>query len=222
MSPFRFALHLACMSFATALTLAAADSAAPKRVAIVLDDGPVPEHNAAYRELFAREGIHVTFANVGKNVVAHPDLTRAVVAAGHEVINHSFTHPHLTKLSDAEVEKELADTSAAIKEASGRAPAWFWSPFLEHDARVDALVRNATGLEHFPFTKYHFIGSLDWEAGTTAEKYRELSTTGIVDGTVILMHEWPKVTFENLEWVIHELKKQGVQFVTFSELAAKK
>jgi peptidoglycan/xylan/chitin deacetylase (PgdA/CDA1 family) len=144
-----------------------------------------------------------------------------VVAAGFEVANHTYTHPHLTKLTDAEIAKEVADTQAAELKATGKAPVWFWSPFLEHDARVDAVVRKATGLEHFPFTKYHFIGSLDWEPTTTAEKYRQLSTTGIVDGTVILMHEWPEVTFENIAWVITELKKQNVEFVTFSELAAK-
>ena len=54
---------------------------------------------------------------------------------------------------------------------------------------------------------------------TTGEKFRELTTTGISDGTVILMHEWPEVTLANLPAVIAELKKQGVEFVTFSELA---
>jgi peptidoglycan/xylan/chitin deacetylase (PgdA/CDA1 family) len=208
---------LACVCLATVLATAAEPTR--KRVAIILDDGPVPEHNAAYLELFAREHVHVTFANVGKNVVAHPELTKHTAAAGHEIVNHSFTHPHLKTLPDATVEKEVAETSAAIKQATGRAPAWFWSPFLEHDERVDAAVQRAAGLAHYPFSKFHFIGSLDWDATTTAEKYRALSTTGIVDGTVILMHEWPQVTFENLPWVIAELKKQGVEFVTFSELA---
>jgi peptidoglycan/xylan/chitin deacetylase (PgdA/CDA1 family) len=198
------------------------DAPAKKRVAIVIDDGPIPEHNATYLALFAREHVHVTFSHVGKNVVAHPELTKAVVVAGQEIANHSFTHPHLKGMSDAAIEKEAGDTSAAIKAASGKAPAWFWAPFLEHDDRVDAAVRRATGLEHFPFTKYHFISTNDWEPTTSAEKYRALATTGIVDGTVILMHEWPQVTFENLPWVITELKKQGVEFVTFSELVKAK
>lgn len=203
-----------------ALTLGAADQPARKRVAIIIDDGPFPAHNAAYLELLAREHVRVTFANVGQNVVAHPELTKNTAAAGHEIVNHSYTHPHLKAFEDAAIEREIRDTSAAVKQATGRAPAWFWAPFLEHDERVDAAVRRAAGLEHFPFTKFHFIGSLDWEARTTAEEFRRLSTTGIVDGTVILMHEWPQVTFENLGWVITELKKQGVEFVTFSELAA--
>ena len=204
----------------TVMVMGATDQPARKRVAIVIDDGPVPAHNAQLLALLARENIHVTFSHEGRFVVAHPELAKAVDAAGHEIANHSFTHTHLKPMTDADIEREVADTSAAIKQATGRAPKWFWAPFLEHDDRVDAAVRRATGLEHFPFTKFHFIGSLDWEAGTTGEKFRELCTTGIVDGTVILMHEWPEVTLANLPAAIAELKKQGVEFVTFSELAA--
>ena len=207
-----------CLLFAAVMTLAAAETPARKRVALVIDDGPVPAHNAALLAVLASEHVHVTFSHVGQNVVAHPELARAVMAAGHEIINHSYTHPHLKPMADAAIEQEVARTQAALREATGSAPKWFWAPFLEHDDRVDAAVRRA-GLEHFPLAKFHFIASLDWEATTTAEKFRSLATTGIVDGTVILMHEWPQVTLENLPWVITELKKQGAEFVTFSELA---
>ncbi len=209
------AIALCCGTFAVAAQ--AADAPARNRLALVIDDGPDPKQNAAMLALLAKEHVRVTFSHVGKNVVAHPELAKA--AAGHEIINHTFTHPHLKTLTDAEIEKEVADTQAAIKQAIGHAPVWFWSPFLEHDARVDAAVRGAAGIEHFPFNKYHFIGSLDWEASTTAEKYFQLSTTGIVDGTVILRHEWPKVTLDNVQRVIQELKRQGVEFLTFSEFA---
>jgi len=219
MSRLPFWRFLVPLSLAAALNLGAAEASARKRVAIVIDDGPVPAHNAAFLELFAREQVRVTFAHLGRNVDAHPELARAVAAAGCEIANHSYTHPHLNPLPDAAVGKEVADTQAAVAKATGKAPVWFWAPFLEHDARVDALVRQVAGLEHFPFTKYHFIASLDWEPATTGEKFRALTTTGIVDGTVILMHEWPEVTLENLPAVIAELKKQNVEFVTFSELA---
>lgn len=199
----------------------ASDAPAPKRVALVIDDGPIPAHNAAILALLAKEHVHVTFSHVGQNVVAHPDLAKAAAAGGHEIVNHSYTHPHLKTMSDAAIEKEIADTSKAIRDAAGKGPAWFWAPFLEHDERVDAAVRRA-GLEHFPLGRFHFIGSQDWEAATTAEQFRTNSTTGIVDGTVILMHEWPEVTLANLSTVISDLRKQGVVFVTFSELASGK
>jgi len=191
---------------------------APKRVALVIDDGPHPAHNAPLLALLAREQVHVTFSHVGRNVVARPDLARAAADAGHEIINHSYTHPHLNAMADAEIAKEVSDTQEAVRQATGRAPGWFWAPFLEHDAHVDAVVRQA-GLEHFPIGRYQLIGSKDWEAATTPEQFRRTCTTGITDGTVILMHEWPEVTLANLQAVIEELKRQGVVFLTFSELA---
>ena len=208
-------LSLAC---AIALPLMASESLPEKRVALVIDDGPVPEHNGPLLELLAREHVKVTFSHIGKNVQTHPEMSKRVAVAGHEIINHSFTHRHLKQLNDAEIEREVADTQSAIRQASEISPRWFWAPFLERDERVDAAVRRA-GLEHFPYSKYHFIGSLDWEPQTTAEKFISLSTTGIVDGTVILMHEFPAVTLDNLGAVIAALKKQGVKFVTFSELS---
>jgi len=211
-------LTFSLLSLAAALAVGAAESPARKRVALVIDDGPAPEHNAAFLALFAREHMHVTFSHVGQNVAAHPELAKAVHAAGHEIINHSYTHPHLKGLADAEIAREVVDTQAAVKKATGYTPKWFWAPFLESDERVAGVVQRAAGLTHFPWKDHHFIGSLDWEAPTTGEKFRALCTTDIVDGTVILMHEWPQVTLENLPAVIAELKKQGVEFVTFSEL----
>jgi peptidoglycan/xylan/chitin deacetylase (PgdA/CDA1 family) len=199
------------------LPLGATGPSAHPRVALVIDDGPIPEHNAAFLALFAREHMHVTFSEIGKNVAAHPELTRAVVAAGHEINNHSYTHPHLKTLSDLDLEREIVDTQAAIKKASGYTPKWFWAPFLDSDDRIRGVVHRA-GLEEFPWQSQHFIGSLDWEPGTTGQKFFQLCTTGIEDRTVILMHEWPEVTLANLPAVITELKKQGVVFVTFSEL----
>ncbi len=204
----------------TALVLQAA-SDVRKRVALVVDDGPIPETNAAFLALLAKENVRVTFSHVGNRVVAHPEMAKAAAAAGHEIINHSYTHPHLKNFADDAITKEIADTQAAVQAATGHTPAWFWAPFLERDDRVDAAVRRA-GLEHFPFNRFHFIGSEDWVPSTPAEKFRQLCTTGVVDGTVILLHEFPKVTLENLGWVLQELKRQGVEFVTFSELAAGK
>lgn len=206
------------VSLVAALTLSASDQPARKRVALVIDDGPIPEHNAPLLALLASEHVHVTFSHVGKNVVAHPELAKAVLAAGHEIVNHSFTHPHLKGMPDADVAREVGDTQAAIEKATGYTPKWFWAPFLEYDDHLAAIVKQFGGLEHFPWQKHHFIGSLDWEATTTGEKFRGLCTTGVVDGTVILMHEWPEVTLANLPAVIAELKKQGAEFVTFSEL----
>ena len=204
---------------AGALGLAAADQPARKRVALIIDDGPDAAQSARYHELFAREGVRVSFAHVGRNVNAHPALTKAAAEAGHEIVNHSYTHPHFKGLDDAAIRKEVADTQAAVAKATGRKPVWFWSPFGDWDDRIAAAVR-AEGLEHFPAPRFHFLDTRDWDQVTTSEQIRTRATTGVRDRTIILCHEWPQKTLAEMPTIIAELKRQGVEFVTFSELAS--
>lgn len=200
------------------VSLGAADQAARKRVAIIIDDGPHPALSVKFHELFAREGVRVSFAHVGRNVDAHPELTRAAAAAGHEIVNHSYTHPHFKELDAAAIRQEVADTQAAVEKATGRAPVWFWSPFGDWDERIAAAVR-AEGLEHFPAPRFTFLDTRDWDQATTPAQIRERATTGVKDGSFILCHEWPAKTLAEMPAIIAELKRQGVEFVTFSELA---
>lgn len=200
--------------------VAASSSPSLKRVAFVFDDGPTTEHLNAFLELFAREQVRVNFSFVGRNVAAHPELTRATVERGHEINNHSYTHPHLVKLSDEEILAEIKKTSTAIQEATGKPPAWFWAPFLESNERVEAQLQKLK-LVAFPYAKYRFISTSDWDsANTTAETIRKSATTGVVDGTVILFHEWRSETLQEMPAILRELRRQGCTFVTFSELAA--
>lgn len=198
---------------------AAADAKRPLRVAFVFDDGPVPGQTEKYLELFAREHVHVTFSYVGRAVAAHPELARAAVAAGHDVNNHSFTHPHLKTLDDAAVVREARDTSDAIRQAIGRPASWFWAPFLEWDDRLAGLVRQSTGLEHFPYQSYHFLSTDDWNTSTDAATILRRATSDIQEKTVILCHEWRPETLAQFPAIIAELRRQGCEFVTFSELA---
>lgn len=208
-------LLLPALLLGTVLTLAAA----PKRVAIIIDDGPVAGQSASFHELFAREGVRVSFAHVGRNVSAHPGLTRAAAAAGHEIVNHSYTHPHFKQLDDAAIRAEVRDTQAAVRAATDRAPGWFWAPFGDWDDRIAAAVR-AEGLEHFPALRFNFLDTRDWDEATTPEQIFTRATTGVQDRSVILCHEWPPKTLAQMPAIIAELKRQGVEFVTFSELAA--
>jgi len=70
-------------------------------------------------------------------------------------------------------------------------------------------VRHAAGLEHFPVHDISFHRLARLGGGTTPEKYFQLSTTGILDGTVIFDAQWPKVTLGNLQNVITELKRKA-------------
>ena len=211
---------LTILTFAV-LTLMSSATEKPNvmRIALVFDDGPVVEQTEKMLALLAQEKVHVSFSYVGKNVDAHPELAKAATKAGHEIQNHSYTHPHLTTLGEATVLQEVTKTSAAIERATGKPPAWFWAPFLELDDKVVAQVTKA-GLTPFPFKQYHFISSDDWNVQQTdAAAIRKNATTGIQDKTVILFHEWRPETLAELPAIFAELRRQGCVFLTFSELA---
>jgi len=215
----KFSLFTPFVLAALTVMSSAAEKSSPLRVALVFDDGPVPAQTEKMLALLAQEKVHVSFSYKGESVDAYPGLALAALKAGHEIQNHSYTHPHLKTLDDAAILQEVTKTSAAIERATGKPPAWFWAPFLEYDDRVAAQVRKA-GLTHFPYTQYHFISSDDWNVqATNAEAIRKNATTDIRDKTVILFHEWRPETLAELPAIFAELRRQGCVFLTFSELA---
>ncbi|MDX2780330.1 polysaccharide deacetylase family protein, partial [Streptomyces caniscabiei] len=82
------------------------------------DDGPAAPETATLLTYLAQYKARATFFTTGQNVDAHPDLVRA----GHEVGNHSWNHPDLTKLTPEQIASQLHRTSAAIKAATGKEP----------------------------------------------------------------------------------------------------
>jgi len=188
----------------------------PIHVALVFDDGPVPEHASAYLALFEKEDVHATFSLVESNLEKYEELGRAYIAAGHEVNNHSFDHLHPGNLDDAALEHEIGEAQKCFTEKLGEAPRFYWPPFLEVNDAVKQKVA-AHGLSFMPMN--HLVGTDDWNMAVPAEVIYEKAITGVVDGSVILFHETRKETLELMPAIIDELKRQGCVFMTFSELA---
>lgn len=204
---------------AALLTLAsfAAASAKPIHVALILDDGPHAEQTPKLLDIFAAEKIHVTFGTVATVAQDQSALLKKVVAAGHEIANHSLSHKHPKELSAAEVEKQVIEGEKITTAAAGVAPVWYWPPFIEIDDHVRASVAKA-GLKIYMPKK--LVASGDYLNDVDAGEILRRATTGIEDGTVILFHEWRAETAQQMPAVIKELKKQGCVFLTFSEMAA--
>lgn len=204
------------MSLALAATLAAADAPKPIHVALIFDDGPFPGQRESYLELFKAENLHVTFGTVAKNAEAHPELIKATLAAGHECANHSYSHQHPKELDDATLHHEIVGAQEIFTRILGRAPTWYWPPFLEQDPRMPALFAKA-GLK--VYTPKNLVVSRDYETSVSAPEIYKLATTGVTDGTVILCHEWRPETLQQMPAILAELRRQGCVFLTFSEMA---
>ena len=185
-------------------------------VAIVIDDGPAPEHTEGFLNLFAERGIHVTFALIGERVAQHPNAAQAIEAAGHEIVNHSFSHAHPKPLSDEDLKQEVVGGQEAIAARLKKAPTWYWPPYAETDPRMDALFERANIRLYSPRA---FVSSEDWNHDVDAMEIYQRATTDIVDGAVILFHEWRAETLQQMPAILDELHRQNCRFLTFSQLA---
>jgi peptidoglycan/xylan/chitin deacetylase (PgdA/CDA1 family) len=186
-------------------------------VALIFDDGPFPEHAQKLLALFAKENVHVTFGSVASSVETNAAAAKAVLAAGHEIANHSYSHRHPKDLDDATLEHEIAGAQKIITATTGVAPKWYWPPFLESDDRVRATAATA-GIEVYSLKCV--VVSEDYNRTVGAEDIKRKATTKVADGSVILFHEWRDETYEQMPAILAELRRQGCVFMTFSEMAA--
>lgn len=182
-------------------------------VALTFDDGPHATQTPRLLELLARENVRVTFFEIADKVAQHPEIARAIVAAGHEIGNHSKTHANLAKLADLEaVRAEVVDAQTIVREATGFTPKVFRAPRLAHGPELWTVL----GELGLPSITSNFA-TRDWDAQTTREQIIERAIKAD-SGDIVLMHTTSKKTLEVLPEIIAALRAKGLRFVTVSEL----
>ena len=132
--------------------------------AITFDDGP-GAHTGALLDTLKGLGVKATFFVLGEHVRRYPDLIRRMVAEGHEVENHSWDHPDMRKLDEAQRQKEMEDTVALLK-TLGVTPHYFRPPYGSYDPALVAQARQ-DGMEVVLWThdsvdwRYHSVTQLE-------------------------------------------------------------
>ena len=150
-------------------------------LALTFDDGPGPA-TPALLDILKREGLRATFFVVGQRVEQYPDLARRILADGHELASHSYTHADLTKLSSAEIESELLRTRQTVLDVTGAQVAFVRPPYGESNDQVSRQF-STMGLDEVIWT----VDSQDW-TGVGADDI--LRAVGLAQsGGVILMHD---------------------------------
>lgn len=191
----------------------------PTRIALIFDDGPHDVHGPRFLELFARENVRVSFAHIGKNAVLYPDRVREAHLAGHEIVNHSYTHPHFSELTPEAMTKELGDTQQLVASITGAAPRMFWAPYGDKSDLITRTVQ-AAGLSCLPMEKLNFVSVSDWDVKNDAETIYQRATAVVADKSVICFHEWRAETLAVMPRILTNLKARGCSFLTFSEMFA--
>ncbi len=180
-----------------------------KFVALTFDDGPNNTVTPKILKILKRHHTKATFFMVGAQVNAHPKVAKQVLDAGHEIGNHSYSHPNLVSLPTKQIKDQIVKTNKAIEKATGHNPTVFRPPY----GCVDKRVRSQTTL---PVTLWN-VDTLDWKHHN-AKKLLAYVKKETHPGSIILMHDIHMPTADGLDAVLNYLEKEGYTFVTVSEL----
>ena len=186
-------------------------------IALTFDDGPHPKNTPRLLDILRQRNIRATFYVIGNSVNLYPEIARRIVAEGHEIGNHTYNHPNLTKLSNTSVRKELDTTRDAIIRATGVQPRTMRPPY----GALRTSQRNMIHSEYGYPTILWDVDPLDWKRpGTAVVKSRILS--GTKSGSIVLAHDLHSTTVDAMPTTLDALLAKNFRFVTVSQLLTMK
>ena len=185
-------------------------------IAMTFDDGPSKTLTPKLLDILKERNMHVTFFVLGENVKPHPEILQRALAEGHEIGNHSWDHPGLSKKSDDEVKSQLNRTKEVIQAATGGKPVTLMRPpygAITKDQR--RWIHDDLGYTIILWD----VDPLDWKRpGPSIVESRILE--GTRNGSIILSHDIHPGTVEAMPDTFDKLLAKGFKFVTVSELIA--
>lgn len=184
-----------------------------KRIALTIDAAWDADKTPFILETLAKYNVKATFFLCGVWVKAYPDQVKAIFDAGHTIGNHSLSHPHMTKISQDAVEKEISSLDDLIEKITGQRTVLFRAPFGEYNDDVILTVRS-TGHEPIQWD----IDTIDWKPERSANTILDTVFKKLDDGSIILCHNNGYKIEEYLPTLIETAQANGFTFVTVDEL----
>jgi peptidoglycan-N-acetylglucosamine deacetylase len=189
-----------------------------RAIALTFDDGP-SEGTPRILEILAQHNVPATFFQIGANVERLPAIAREVLAAGHEIGNHSQTHPLFCFHSPAFIERDLELAQTTIRTHTGANPRWFRAPFGVRWFGMGTAQRRL-GLTGVMWTAIGY----DWKIGPVAVVER--LTNRIAGGAILCLHDGRElcakpdigVTVDAVRQLVPLLRDRGFVFQTMTQL----
>jgi peptidoglycan/xylan/chitin deacetylase (PgdA/CDA1 family) len=200
-----------------------------KVVALTFDAGANADGVSSILATLSQKNVHATFFLKGNFATAYPDQSRAIVAAGHRVGDHSVTHPYFTKLTDAQIRDQVLGAQSQITSVTGSDPwPWFRFPYGDYNQHVLSVV-NATGFVPIGWT----VDTLGWKGtsgGQSTQTVLSRVLANLGPGEIVLMHcgsggvsatDHSTLDADALPAVIDAVRARGYSFVTLDALTGK-
>ena len=159
--------------------------------------------------------VKITFFMVGDWVDKFPEAVKKISDGGHEIGNHSNTHPHVNNLSSDENIKQIQEASNKIEKITGHKTILYRAPYGEYNNIVIRAVKSAS---HVPIQWN--LDTLDYTGITGEEMWKRLENK-LSCGSIILMHNGTKHTADSLDMIIKNIKAKGYEITTVSNLIYK-
>ena len=182
-----------------------------KLIALTFDDGPNGQMMPAFLDYLKEQNVKATFFVIGSYVPTYKNVIKRAYDEGHEIGNHSYSHIDLTELTKDQLLSEIEKCQVEVELVTGERPKFFRPPFL---AVNDIMNENID----LPYASGYTIN--DGTEGTIADDRYYKTVTQAHDGAIMLLHcsFHNDETLEALKKIIPELRAQGYEFVTLSEL----
>ena len=214
------ALALSLCSLAVIRTSAFSDvyrciSTKDKKIALTFDDGPHYKYTDRILDILESYGVKATFFVIGVNAEKYPEKVKKIASHGHEIGNHTYSHPHLKSISDEELQREIEKASAIISKITDKTPTIFRPPegFCGKNITSTAEKCGCSVILWSHDTR-------DWAHTPSADISKKI-LDGVKCGDIILFHDFitpDTPTPDALENVIPKLIERGYEFLTVSEL----
>lgn len=187
-------------------------------VALTFDDGPTPQYTDSILAVLQRERVRATFYVLGADLQRNPGLGRKIVASGHVLGNHTWSHPRMVGQSLASVRREVEDTDRQIRLAGERGPIHFRAPY-SHKFVLLPWYLHRTGR-----TNVSWNVEPDGDPSRPADEMVRRVMDEVRPGAIILLHPWypaRETTRQALPEIIRGLRARGYELVTVPELLAR-
>ncbi len=193
-----------------------------KEVVLTFDDGPDPKYTPEILDVLKKYNVKASFFIIGENGEANPDIVKRIYREGHEIGNHTFTHPNIAKVSATRTKLELNSTQRFVQELTGHSMILFRPPYV-------ADAEPSTPEELSPIVRaqdegYTMVGELidptDWQQPSSDVILKRIMD-GLPNGNVILLHDAGgnrANTVKALPKIIESLQNSGYKIVSIHDL----
>ena len=185
-----------------------------RKISISFDAAWGAEDFPKIMEILDKHNVKTTFFMTGEWVEKYPECVKMLVEKGHDLGNHSATHPDMTALSKEKQREQIMAVHNAVKELTGYEMELFRPPYGAYNNDV---IRTCYEVGYYPVQ--WSVDSLDWKDLTATEIINKVCYHKSLDcGAIILCHNGAKHTAEALDTMLTNLKEQGYEIVPISEL----